>query len=201
MSTTGYIAGVTTSGGGAIVNAKVASIPGNEIFIIIGSACGAVVVLLAVALLVYRLNQRKAATSYLPAHEPRVANEDGSSLRETGNLSITEFDAFSAVGLQQMSYCSVRDVGIAFDPNPRFRREMEDEHLVIDQYGGIKSRGFFAVYDGHGGRAAVEFVKANLHVVCTNLATHELTKRIGTSQRVGKYQRYNVSDTSSLFEC
>jgi len=40
---------------------------------------------------------------------------------------------------------------------------MEDEHVIIDKYGGIPTQGFFAVYDGHGGKKAADYVKTNLH--------------------------------------
>jgi len=107
---------------------------------------------------------------------------------------------------------AVLEVGVAEDPNPRFRPTMEDAHVVrmgdtwveddaatarespggmaspgkfgatarkspaLDwgsparkpagaqgsQSGNVKS-GYFAVYDGHGGREAVEFIERNLH--------------------------------------
>jgi len=40
---------------------------------------------------------------------------------------------------------------------------MEDEHVVCDNFGNVPSRGYFAIYDGHGGRGAVEFTAKNLH--------------------------------------
>jgi len=42
---------------------------------------------------------------------------------------------------------------------------MEDEHVMIDNFCGNKSQGFFAVYDGHGGRGTVEYVSKNLHEI------------------------------------
>jgi len=55
-------------------------------------------------------------------------------------------------------------VGVSSDQNPMHRRTMEDEHLILDNFGGDKSCGYFAVYDGHGGRDVVEFVAKKLHV-------------------------------------
>lgn len=60
-------------------------------------------------------------------------------------------------------YTSVNSVGISHDRNARFRRSMEDEHVIIDGYGGKEDQGYFAIYDGHGGRGAVDFTAKNLH--------------------------------------
>jgi len=61
------------------------------------------------------------------------------------------------------SYTSVASVGIAHDRNARFRRSMEDEHVIVDNFGGNPNHGYFAIYDGHGGRGAVEFTAKTLH--------------------------------------
>jgi serine/threonine protein phosphatase PrpC len=44
---------------------------------------------------------------------------------------------------------------------------MEDAHRIIEGFNNDPSAGFFAVYDGHGGREVVDIVKAKLD---TNLA-------------------------------
>jgi len=61
------------------------------------------------------------------------------------------------------TYTSVSSVGIAHDRNARFRRAMEDEHVIVDNFGGNPANGYFAVYDGHGGRGAVDFTAKTLH--------------------------------------
>jgi len=43
------------------------------------------------------------------------------------------------------------------------RPEMEDGFVFVDQFGGRPTSGYFAVYDGHGGRQVVDFVTAQLH--------------------------------------
>jgi len=85
--------------------------------------------------------------------------------------------------------CSVKEVGVSYDTNSRFRRTMEDAHIVIDKFGGVESQGYFAVYDGHGGRGAVEFVVEQLH---TNLLK-ELEKHPDNSVEALK-QAYLVTD-------
>eukprot|EP01112_Ceratiomyxa_fruticulosa_P002750 TRINITY_DN1294_c0_g1_i1.p1 TRINITY_DN1294_c0_g1~~TRINITY_DN1294_c0_g1_i1.p1 ORF type:complete len:311 (+),score=73.90 TRINITY_DN1294_c0_g1_i1:296-1228(+) len=60
-------------------------------------------------------------------------------------------------------YTSISALGVAQDRNARFRRTMEDEHISIDGFGGVSSQGYFAIYDGHGGRGAVEFTVKTLH--------------------------------------
>jgi len=60
-------------------------------------------------------------------------------------------------------YTSVNSVGIAHDRNARFRRSMEDEHVIVDTFGGNPDHGYFAIYDGHGGRGAVDFTAKTLH--------------------------------------
>jgi len=40
---------------------------------------------------------------------------------------------------------------------------MEDEHVIVDGFGGKPDQGYFAIYDGHGGRGAVDFTAKTLH--------------------------------------
>eukprot|EP00299_Pterocystis_sp_00344_P010752 c4891_g1_i1.p1 GENE.c4891_g1_i1~~c4891_g1_i1.p1 ORF type:complete len:279 (-),score=68.93 c4891_g1_i1:69-905(-) len=61
-----------------------------------------------------------------------------------------------------MRRCCV-SVGHSSDQNPRFRRTMEDAHVVVEEFGGDKQRGFFGVYDGHGGGDAANHASESLH--------------------------------------
>lgn len=54
------------------------------------------------------------------------------------------------------------------------RHNMEDDEIMIDSYGGDASTGFFGLYDGHGGRATVDFVVKALHMVPQRTATARL---------------------------
>jgi len=61
-------------------------------------------------------------------------------------------------------------VSLAHDANAQFRPYMEDGHKVVDPItlhssGNDEHWGFFAVYDGHGGRHEVDFCESFLHQV------------------------------------
>ncbi|OVA20582.1 Protein phosphatase 2C (PP2C)-like domain [Macleaya cordata] len=43
------------------------------------------------------------------------------------------------------------------------KKIMEDTHTIVSCLNGDPKKGFFGVYDGHGGRKASEFVSENLH--------------------------------------
>ncbi|TNJ29850.1 putative Ser/Thr phosphatase 2C [Giardia muris] len=58
---------------------------------------------------------------------------------------------------------SVIGIGHAEDPNPRFRKQMEDVCIMIDKFGNSPTTGFYAVYDGHGGQDAARIAGDNLH--------------------------------------
>ncbi|KAG2393722.1 hypothetical protein C9374_007253 [Naegleria lovaniensis] len=60
-------------------------------------------------------------------------------------------------------FSSFQDIGFAEDMNPRHRRTNEDGHCMIDRFRGKEGEGFFAIYDGHGGRGAVNIVQSRFH--------------------------------------
>lgn len=64
----------------------------------------------------------------------------------------------------------ILDVGVAEEANPRFRPTMEDSHIEIRPFAPntchgatTNNAGYFAVYDGHGGREAVDYIERHLH--------------------------------------
>jgi len=77
--------------------------------------------------------------------------------------SATQPPTTSAHADEDRKYTSVRGVGISHDRNARFRRSMEDEHVIVDAFGESPDQGYFAIYDGHGGRGAVDFTAKILH--------------------------------------
>ncbi|KAG0268987.1 cholesterol esterase [Actinomortierella ambigua] len=56
-------------------------------------------------------------------------------------------------------------VGVVEDRNKRCRRTMEDTHAFIYNYEGIKGHGYFAIFDGHAGRAAADWCGQHFHEV------------------------------------
>lgn len=76
-----------------------------------------------------------------------------------------------------MKCTSVHSVGERSEQNPRYRRTMEDEHVIVDAFGGNPDNGFFGVYDGHGGREVVIHIAKVLHLVlCFKFAGSEVLR-------------------------
>ncbi|PIN04175.1 Serine/threonine protein phosphatase [Handroanthus impetiginosus] len=76
-------------------------------------------------------------------------------------ISTDIFKGFSAQGQGDGSVCFT-DSGIGVFSLKGKKKFMEDAHKVFSSSNGNK--GFFGVYDGHGGRKAAEFVAENLHL-------------------------------------
>jgi len=55
-----------------------------------------------------------------------------------------------------------KSIGTSSDPNVRFRRAMEDEHVIVSLFGG-ENCSYFAIYDGHGGTKVCEYLRDHLH--------------------------------------
>ena len=56
---------------------------------------------------------------------------------------------------------SVKCIGWAEDQGRR--DEMEDSFVFVDAFGGRSSSAFVSLFDGHGGRQAVDFLATELH--------------------------------------
>ena len=56
---------------------------------------------------------------------------------------------------------SVKEYGYAENQNENFRSYMEDYFRVIDKFMGDKTKGLFALFDGHGGSDVAKFVRDN----------------------------------------
>jgi len=104
-----------------------------------------------------------AVEAQTPVNDAPVEPSPPISEPVTVTPQITPQPAHGAEAGEKKPLTSVKRITVSSDKNARFRRTMEDAHVVIDQYGDIDTQGFFAIYDGHGGRAAVEFVAAHLH--------------------------------------
>eukprot|EP01103_Thecamoeba_quadrilineata_P000314 TRINITY_DN10268_c0_g1_i1.p1 TRINITY_DN10268_c0_g1~~TRINITY_DN10268_c0_g1_i1.p1 ORF type:complete len:269 (-),score=38.50 TRINITY_DN10268_c0_g1_i1:58-864(-) len=62
-------------------------------------------------------------------------------------------------------YTSVRSVGVFADRNAKHRRFMEDAHTITDKLNNDDKQGFFAVFDGHGGKTAALYCQQHFHNV------------------------------------
>ncbi|KAL0489588.1 protein phosphatase PTC1 [Acrasis kona] len=60
---------------------------------------------------------------------------------------------------------SIKDIGFCEEMNGRYRRTMEDGHCMIDAFRDDKDSGYFAIYDGHGGKNAVLQVQKTFHTI------------------------------------
>lgn len=54
-------------------------------------------------------------------------------------------------------------IGVTEDRNRRCRRTMEDAHSFVTDYLNVPRQGFFAIFDGHAGRATAEWCGNNFH--------------------------------------
>ncbi|KAJ3441669.1 hypothetical protein M0812_13682 [Anaeramoeba flamelloides] len=72
---------------------------------------------------------------------------------------------------------SVKSCGVIATRNSRFRRTMEDAHIVVDKLGDKEDQGFFGVYDGHGGSQASNFCKEHLHIEFQKLLKEKRRKK------------------------
>ena len=73
-----------------------------------------------------------------------------------------EFDSLPLRHATDHKFTSVLGAGAHSDIGRR--ADMEDDDLIVDNFGNIPTTGFFALYDGHGGRQTVDFVVKTLHL-------------------------------------
>lgn len=62
------------------------------------------------------------------------------------------------------SASSVSNFAYKEDTNYRFRPSMEDGHKAVDSFMGDPNSGFFAIFDGHGGKEAVDYCKSRMDI-------------------------------------
>ena len=63
-------------------------------------------------------------------------------------------------------------IGVSEDRNKRCRRTMEDAHSYITDFIGVPRQGFFAIFDGHAGKATAEWCGANFHNVIIHIYSY-----------------------------
>jgi len=97
--------------------------------------------------------------------------------------------------LESMRECtSVKAVGFSEDPNTRFRPTMEDAHVIEDGFRANPKEAFFAVYDGHGGRSAVDLVAKHLHTIFEQ----QLKENQGEEHHISKAFLYSYLKTDQI---
>ncbi|GJJ72866.1 protein phosphatase PTC1 [Entomortierella parvispora] len=84
-----------------------------------------------------------------------AADENGANAEEIESLKAIIKD------LEEFEF----SVGVSEDRNKRCRRSMEDTHAFIYNYEGITGHGFFAIFDGHAGKAAADWCGQHFHEV------------------------------------
>eukprot|EP00475_Leptophrys_vorax_P035618 TRINITY_DN5891_c0_g1_i2.p1 TRINITY_DN5891_c0_g1~~TRINITY_DN5891_c0_g1_i2.p1 ORF type:complete len:464 (-),score=121.07 TRINITY_DN5891_c0_g1_i2:53-1444(-) len=113
--------------------------------------------------------------------EPELHLEEQYTLRELRDIALNRLLALNAKFqvLERIHdfhpWNTIAGAGFADDIGRR--TTMEDDHILIDEFAGYSNLAYFGLYDGHGGRDAVEFVVRGLHA---NLA-HSFRDRISSN--------------------
>ncbi|KAJ8901820.1 hypothetical protein NDN08_004025 [Rhodosorus marinus] len=115
--------------------------------------------------MVSRMREYFKRKSPAPASDSEKGNfvrkESGASSVSGSLLNRLSRKPSSLNGMDEKGVVSA--VGITEDPNVQWRKHMEDGHAILTNFRGSRKEAFFGVYDGHGGRAAVESVQKCLH--------------------------------------
>jgi len=92
------------------------------------------------------------------------SGEETTKSKDSSISTRSEHNEKEALKSEYFKDCfSVKEVGISWSQNSRFRATMEDAHFHEDKFCGEEEQGYFAVYDGHGGRDVVDYVEKRLH--------------------------------------
>ncbi|KAJ3441667.1 phosphatase 2c [Anaeramoeba flamelloides] len=91
---------------------------------------------------------------------------------------------------------SVKSCGVIATRNSRFRRTMEDAHIVVDKLGDKEDQGFFGVYDGHGGSQASNFCKEHLHIEFQKLLKEKEEKEEKKEEKEQEKEQQNEKETT-----
>lgn len=127
--------------------------------------------------------------------------------RADSKTAVAAAPAKDASAAKPKVFTSVKDLGICHDRNARYRRTMEDEYAYEDGFMGDPTQGYFGIYDGHGGKDAVQFVRDHLHpnfaeTLKTVEDVHEAFKvaYVKTDDMIGEAKiQYSGTTTVSAF--
>jgi hypothetical protein len=85
-------------------------------------------------------------------------------LRDLATQTMLELDSrFQDLKRVENSHKWKTVAGAGFADDIGRRNTMEDEHILIDEFAGYANLSYFGLYDGHGGREAVDFAVRALH--------------------------------------
>lgn len=101
-------------------------------------------------------NSKRPISNRSPNRDDSDSEDD--TFEEKNGKSI-KFDPSSDIQFNTHGF----KTGFAEDRNKRFRRTMEDSHSILYDFNNECGTGFFAVFDGHAGRAAADYAGENLH--------------------------------------
>uniref|UniRef100_A0A6U2DHD6 PPM-type phosphatase domain-containing protein n=1 Tax=Hemiselmis andersenii TaxID=464988 RepID=A0A6U2DHD6_HEMAN len=88
------------------------------------------------------------------------------------------------------------DVGFSEDDNLKWRKSMEDTHVIQVPFLDSAPSGFFAVYDGHGGKEAADIVSCELH----HFLREELMNGGNETVRESFFKAYEKTDERLRFD-
>ena len=98
------------------------------------------------------------ATRALPASQAQTPHSSTPSQR-----FVTPAAPLTAAVASVSSPPQGLEAGYHADQNAAFRKYMEDDYTVVEDFADRRGSLYCGLYDGHGGRLAVDFVAKNLH--------------------------------------
>ncbi|KAI9087767.1 phosphatase 2C-like domain-containing protein [Phlyctochytrium arcticum] len=105
-----------------------------------------------------RASQRAAEAQTAPLKDRRSLTSSLASSLTSGTSSTSNFededDVYRENGFK---------IGFAEDKNKKYRRTMEDAHAFYYGFQNTPGNGWFAIFDGHAGKAAAEWCGDHLH--------------------------------------
>jgi len=111
-------------------------------------------------------------------------NKEQSKEQEKKKEETTDVEDNTSGDENQKQITSVKDFGVSSDQNWKHRRRMEDAHYVEDGFMNDPNKGFFAIYDGHGGKDAAIFSSKTLHKVLEEFLSKESEDIYNNSEKV-----------------
>jgi protein phosphatase PTC1 len=121
-------------------------------------------------------NSKETDMTVIDCHNPsaycyNITPELPIASKEIEKVQIKDIIKDGENGFFAPNCVSVKEYAYRQDPNIRFRPSMEDFAKYIDVFNNDKDKGFFSIYDGHGGSDVVKYVKDQMPYIFTKLMT------------------------------